>query len=135
MIVLGRILEGDHASFVESVPFKTIALFTLMQILYFLLCFGVTWIPIGGVLFPLPFFLLIVLRERVLPKIFCIGYLQELDSSEYEEVAGAPMDPTEVPSEVDNDSDIFFDAELLDEMTTHRGEMKHRMSFTSEDRY
>ncbi|XP_028799179.1 probable boron transporter 7 [Neltuma alba] len=129
-----KILEGDHASFVESVSFKTIALFTLMQCLYFLFCFGVTWIPIGGVLFPLPFFLLIVIREHVLPKIFSNGDLQELDSSEYEEVAGAPKDPTEVP-EADEKSDDFFDAELLDEMTTHRGEMKHRMSFTSEDKY
>lgn len=73
----------------ETVPFKTIAAFTALQLAYFLLCFGVTWIPIGGILFPLPFFLLIVLRERLLPKLFNPSHLQELDSSGYEEIVGA----------------------------------------------
>lgn len=131
---LGRILEGDHASFVESVPYKTIAMFTLLQCVYFAICFGVTWIPVGGILFPVPFFLLIAIRERLLPKIFNSKHLQELDSSEYDEVAGAPIDPADAP-EGDENSDDFYDAELLDEMTTHRGEMKHRTSFTHDDKY
>lgn len=74
----------------ETVPFKTIAAFTALQLAYFLFCYGVTWIPIGGILFPLPFFLLIVIREHLLPKLFQSGHLQELDASEYEEVVGAP---------------------------------------------
>lgn len=90
LYVLGRILQDIHASFVETVPFKTIAGFTALQLAYFLFCFGVTWIPIGGILFPLPFFLLIILRERLLPKIFKPNHLQELDASEYEEIIGAP---------------------------------------------
>lgn len=85
-----RILEGSHASFVESVPYKTIATFTVLQFLYFAICYGLTWIPIGGILFPLPFFLLIAIRERLLPKLFDANYLQELDASEYEEIIGAP---------------------------------------------
>lgn len=84
-----RVLEGSHLSFVESVPFKIIATFTLLQFAYFLLCFGVTWIPVAGILFPLPFFLLISIREHVLPKFFQHSHLQELDASEYEEIAGA----------------------------------------------
>lgn len=84
-----RVLEGSHLSFVESVPFKTIASFTLLQFAYFLLCFGVTWIPVAGILFPLPFFLLISIREHILPKFFQHNHLQELDASEYEEIAGA----------------------------------------------
>jgi hypothetical protein len=88
--MLGRILQGSHASFVESVPFKTIAGFTALQLAYFLFCFGVTWIPVGGILFPLPFFLLIVLREHLLPKLFDPDHLQELDASEYEEIVGGP---------------------------------------------
>jgi len=86
-----RILEGPHASFVESVPYKTIAAFTVLQFLYFAICYGLTWIPIGGILFPLPFFLLIAIRERLLPRLFTANYLQELDASEYEEIFGAPI--------------------------------------------
>lgn len=90
LVCLGRILEGSHASFVETVPFKTIAAFTALQLVYFALCFGVTWIPIGGILFPVPFFLLIIIREQLLPKMFKPSHLQELDASGYEEIAGAP---------------------------------------------
>lgn len=88
--MLDRVLEGSHCSYVESVPFKYIALFTILQFVYFLICFGVTWIPIAGILFPLPFFILIVIRQHLLPKLFQPIYLQELDCSEYEEVLGAP---------------------------------------------
>lgn len=83
-------LEGVHASFVESVPFKAIALFTVFQFVYLLVCYGMTWIPIAGILFPLPFFLLIVIREHLLPKLFKQSHLQELDAAEYEEIAAAP---------------------------------------------
>ncbi|THG19356.1 hypothetical protein TEA_004033 [Camellia sinensis var. sinensis] len=84
----GTILEGDHASFVELMPFSYIAMFTLYQFAYLLLCFGITWIPIAGILFPTPFFLLIIIRQHLLPKLFHSQYLQELDAAEYEEIAG-----------------------------------------------
>ncbi|TKY58163.1 boron transporter 6 [Spatholobus suberectus] len=129
-----KILEGSHASFVESVPFKTIAAFTILQFVYFLICFGVTWIPIGGILFPLPFFLLITLREHLLPKLFKPNHLQELDAAEYEEIVGAPHIPHNIPprdkephdAESEKCSEDYYDAEILDEMTTHRGELKLR---------
>ncbi|RYR44525.1 hypothetical protein Ahy_A08g040848 isoform B [Arachis hypogaea] len=114
----------SHASYVETVPYKTIVTFTALQILYFGICFGLTWVPVGGILFPLPFFLLIVIRERLLPKMFNPDHLKELDSSEYEEVEGAPQ--LEPDTEDSGEEDEFCDAELLDEMTTHRGELKHR---------
>ncbi|KAI7988040.1 Boron transporter 4 [Camellia lanceoleosa] len=82
-----KVLEGDHASFVELVPFSYIALFTLFQIAYLLLCFGITWIPIAGILFPMPFFLLKIIRQHLLPKLFHPQYLQELDAADYEEIA------------------------------------------------
>lgn len=85
-----RILEGVHASFVESVPFKWIAAFTLFQLTYLLICFGITWIPVAGILFPLPFFVLISLREHILPKFFHPIHLHELDAAGYEEIAGRP---------------------------------------------
>lgn len=82
-------LEGVHASFLETVPFRVIVSFTIFQLLYFLICFGVTWIPIAGILFPLPFFLLISIRQHILPKLFHPDYLRELDAAEYEEVTGS----------------------------------------------
>ncbi|CAI0414960.1 unnamed protein product [Linum tenue] len=133
-----KILEGFHASFVESVPFKAIAKFTLLQFVYFLMCFGITWIPIAGILFPLPFFILILIRQHMLPKIFQQDHLQELDAAEYEEISGAPkrnlmeMDSGEIRRN-EHDED-FFDAEILDEMTTHRGELKHRSRSVREER-
>lgn len=75
----------------ESVPFKYIFMFTAFQFVYLLVCFGITWIPIAGILFPLPFFLLISIREHVLPKMFPPHHLQELDAAEYEEIAGHPI--------------------------------------------
>ncbi|KAJ4826599.1 Boron transporter 4 [Turnera subulata] len=138
-----KVLESGHASFVEKVPYKQIAFFTLFQFVYFLICFGITWIPIAGILFPLPFFLLIGIRQHILPKFFSPIHLQELDAAEYEEIVGAPQrsqslaardgQTTELEGH-ENGEDDFYDAELLDEMTTHRGELKHRTLSYREDR-
>lgn len=57
---LNRVLKENHATFVETVPFKTVAAFTLFQTAYLLACFGITWIPIASVLFPLPIMLLLL---------------------------------------------------------------------------
>lgn len=143
---MNRVLEGSHASFVELVPYKSIVMFTLFQLLYFLICYGVTWIPVGGILFPLPFFILIALRQYILPKLFIPSHLQVLDSSEYEEMVGAPQrnssfgygelrEGHNIPmSVVENSEDEFYDAEILDEITTSRGELKHRTLSVKEDR-
>ncbi|KAK7283066.1 hypothetical protein RIF29_12313 [Crotalaria pallida] len=140
-----KVLEGSHASFVETVPFKTIAAFTGLQLAYFLFCFGVTHIPIGGILFPVPFFLLIVIRGNLLPKLFNPRHLQELDASEYEEIVGSPAaalsmkrsfklkdhEPPATDTTDENSEEDYF--ERLDEMTTSRGELKHR-SFNDRNR-
>ena len=78
-------LEKYHATFVETVPFKTIATFTVFQTVYLLVCFGITWIPIAGVLFPLFIMLLVPVRQYFLPKFFKAAHLQDLDAAEYEE--------------------------------------------------
>ncbi|XVE63527.1 hypothetical protein DITRI_Ditri07aG0027300 [Diplodiscus trichospermus] len=44
----------------------------------------------SGILFPLSFFLLISIRQHILPKLFQPEHLQELDASEYEETTGTP---------------------------------------------
>lgn len=78
-------LEKYHETFLDTVPFKTIATFTLFQAAYLLLCFGLTWIPIAGVLFPLLIMLLVPVRQYLLPKFFKRAHLQDLDAAEYEE--------------------------------------------------
>ncbi|PIA65464.1 hypothetical protein AQUCO_00100749v1 [Aquilegia coerulea] len=139
-----KILEGVHASFVESVPFKFMAIFTLFQFAYLLMCFGITWIPVAGILFPLPFFLLISIREHLLPKLFQPQHLYELDAAEYEEIAGAPHRnlslsfkqerETSTGSEGSSELEVC-DAEILDELTTNRGELKLRNSNFTEERH
>ncbi|CAK9311208.1 unnamed protein product [Citrullus colocynthis] len=136
-----KVLENAHASFVELVPFKYITIFTLFQLLYLLLCYGVTWIPIAGVLFPLPFFFLITIRQHILPKVLRSRYLQELDAAEYEEIKGSPKtslsfsfkgkDSTHI---VEGGDEVeMCDAEILDVLTTNRGELKIRTRSFNED--
>ncbi|GMN29295.1 hypothetical protein TIFTF001_044334 [Ficus carica] len=137
-----KVLEGVHASFVESVPFKYIAMFTIFQFVYFLVCFGVTWIPIAGILFPLPFFVLISIRQHLLPKLFQPQHLRELDAAEYEEITRAPrlslnlsFRGRETPHVGNDESGVeMCDAEILDELTTSRGELKVRTVSFREDR-
>ncbi|KAJ0111475.1 hypothetical protein Patl1_00826 [Pistacia atlantica] len=58
-----KVLEEYHATFVETVPFKAIAVFTIFQTIYLLTCFGLTWIPIAGLMFPVMIMLLVPERE------------------------------------------------------------------------
>ncbi|GMJ14250.1 ARABIDOPSIS THALIANA REQUIRES HIGH BORON 4, REQUIRES HIGH BORON 4 [Hibiscus trionum] len=136
-----KLLEGVHASFVESVPYRYITMFTLFQFAYLLMCYGVTLIPIAGILFPLPFFLLIIIRQYILPRIILPNYLRELDAAEYEEVTSSlprsslSFSSREIETCFENEDDgaESFDAELLDELTTSRGELKVRtVSFREE---
>nr|DAD33006.1 TPA_asm: hypothetical protein HUJ06_011857 [Nelumbo nucifera] len=113
-----KVLEEYHATFVESVPFKAIATFTIFQTTYLLVCFGITWIPIAGVLFSLMIMLLVPVRQYLLPKFFKGLHLQDLDAAEYEEypaIEGVMRD--------------FAERELLDEMITRgRGEFRRTCS-------
>ncbi|XP_021736761.1 boron transporter 4-like [Chenopodium quinoa] len=123
-----KILDEAHASYVESVPFKSIAAFTLFQIVYLMICFGITWIPIAGILFPLPFFFLISIRQHILPKMFHPIHLQELDAAEYEEIVATPRRNLSLSfkRETPEDEPVGDDGEILDELTTSRGEFKIR---------
>nr|CAB3462344.1 unnamed protein product [Digitaria exilis] len=118
-----KVLEEYHTTFVETVPFKTIALFTLFQTAYLLVCFGITWIPIAGVLFPLMIMLLVPVRQYILPKLFKGAHLTDLDAAEYEESPAIPF------SLAAQDIDVALgraqSAEILDDMVTRsRGEIK-----------
>ncbi|XP_076933035.1 boron transporter 4-like [Bidens hawaiensis] len=88
-----KFVEKVHTYFVETVPYRTIVIFTIFQVVYFLACFGVTWIPIGGILFPLMFFILIVIRQYILPKMISPRHLNELDAAEFDEFEDGPSQP------------------------------------------
>ncbi|KAL8457815.1 hypothetical protein ACS0TY_035622 [Phlomoides rotata] len=122
------VLKEYHATFVETVPFKTIALFTLFQTFHLLLCFGITWIPIAGVLFPLLIMLLIPVRQYLLPKFFKAAHLQDLDAAEYEEAPAITYnisyDDNHEPQAPNLDS-----GEVLDTIITRsRGEIRQGRS-------
>nr|GEU41539.1 probable boron transporter 2 isoform X1 [Tanacetum cinerariifolium] len=123
-----KVLEDYHATFVETVPFGTIATFTLFQTSYLLVCFGLTWVPIAGLLFPLMIMLLVPVRQYILPKFFKGVHLQDLDAAEYEE---APAIPFNYPQEGEfgaRPSNVDV-GEVLDEVVTRsRGEIRRTCS-------
>lgn len=103
--------------FMQTVPFKVTVTFTMFQLVYLMSCYGVTWIPIGGVLFPVLIMLLIPVRQYLLPRFFKREYLQELDSAEYEEVA--PLPPTVAVKEAEGNG-LSIEAETSDDESLHR---------------
>ncbi|GMJ13488.1 REQUIRES HIGH BORON 2 [Hibiscus trionum] len=124
-----KVLEEYHATFVETVPFKTIANFTLFQTVYLLVCFGITWIPIAGVLFPLLIMLLVPVRQYLLPKFFKGAHLQDLDAAEYEEAPSIAYNMTFEDQERQATATRVDDLEILDEfMTRSRGEIRRTQS-------
>lgn len=128
-----KAFEQSHSSFLEAVPFKAIALFTVIQLGYLLSCFCITWIPLAGVLFPLLIMLLVPARQYFLPKFFKSQHLQELDAAEYEEAPAMLYNRAMREAEIHGfgrakelDGSVE-EGELFDEiMTSSRGEIKHR---------
>ncbi|GMN52245.1 hypothetical protein TIFTF001_021390 [Ficus carica] len=123
-----KVLEDYHATFVETVPFKTIAVFTIFQTIYLLICFGLTWVPIAGVMFPLMIMLLVPVRQYFLPKFFKGIHLQDLDAAEYEEAPALPFNLV-TEAEIGAGASHAGDGEILDEVITRsRGEFRHTSS-------
>ncbi|CAK7326269.1 unnamed protein product [Dovyalis caffra] len=123
-----KVLDEYHTTFVESVPFKTIAIFTVFQTAYLLVCFGITWVPIAGVLFPLMIMLLVPVRQYILPKFFKAVHLQDLDAAEYEEVPALSFNLA-TEAEMSRTASFADDGEILDGMITRsRGEIKRMCS-------
>ncbi|XP_010251206.1 PREDICTED: probable boron transporter 2 [Nelumbo nucifera] len=121
-----KVLEEYHATFVETVPFKTITTFTLFQTVYLLMCFGITWIPIAGVLFPLLIMLLVPVRQYILSKFFKVVHLQNLDAAEYEEVPAITCNISLDDQDAHTRNDHTNGGEVLDGIVTRsRGEVRH----------
>lgn len=119
-----KVLEDYHATFVETVPFKSIVAFTIFQTLYLLACFGITWVPIAGLLFPLLIMLLVPVRQYILPKFFKGVHLQDLDAADYEESPAVPFN-LPMDGEFGSRPSHAGSGEILDEMITRsRGEVK-----------
>lgn len=124
-----KVLEECHATFVETVPFKAIVTFTLFQTAYLLVCFGITWIPIAGVLFPMMIMLLVPVRQYLLPKFFKGVHLQELDAAEYEEAPAMTFNMSCEDQDPQARTTHIDSGEILDEMITRsRGEIRHTQS-------
>ncbi|XP_052184263.1 boron transporter 1-like isoform X2 [Diospyros lotus] len=119
-----KVLEEYHATFVETVPFKAIAMFTMFQTTYLLICFGITWVPIAGLLFPLMIMLLVPVRQYFMPMFFKGAFLQDLDAAEYEEAPALPFSLA-TEAELGTRAPFAEDGEILDEMITRsRGEIR-----------
>ncbi|XP_062168880.1 probable boron transporter 2 isoform X2 [Alnus glutinosa] len=120
-----KVLEEYHATFVETVPFKSIATFTLFQTTYLLLCFGITWIPLAGVLFPMLIMLLVPVRQYFLPKFFKAAHLQDLDAAEYEEAPAIAFNMSFQDQDPQTRITNIGSGEILDEIITRsRGEIR-----------
>ncbi|KAE9615897.1 putative bicarbonate transporter [Lupinus albus] len=123
-----KVLEDYHATFVETVPFKTIATFTIFQTLYLLVCFGLTWVPIAGVMFPMMIMLLVPVRQYFLPKFFKGVHLQDLDAAAYEEQTALPFNLA-TQSEFGGGASQIDESEILDGVITRsRGEFRRTSS-------
>ncbi|TYG89929.1 hypothetical protein ES288_A12G141300v1 [Gossypium darwinii] len=123
-----KVLKQKHATFVETVPFKTIAIFTVFQTIYLLICFGLTWVPIAGVLFPLMIMLLVPVRQYLLPKFFKGAHLYDLDAAEYEEAPALPFNLA-TETELGHGASYEGEGEIFDEVITRsRGEFRHTSS-------
>lgn len=79
------------------------------------MCFGLTWIPIAGVLFPLLIMLLVPVRQYLLPKFFKGAHLQDLDAAEYEEAPAIAFNPS---FEVSNRNSLFVLAKFVDHLSS-----------------
>ncbi|KAL9407558.1 hypothetical protein AB3S75_046159 [Citrus x aurantiifolia] len=123
-----KVLENYHATFVETVPFKTILVFTIFQTAYLLVCFGITWVPIAGVLFPVMIMLLVPVRQYVLPRFFKGAHLQDLDAAEYEE---APALSFNLASEREMSRTTSFTREMS-RSASFAKDMSRNTSFTKD---
>ncbi|KAL1341429.1 hypothetical protein AAHE18_09G085800 [Arachis hypogaea] len=90
---------------------------TIFQTVYLIVCFGITWIPIAGVLFPLMIMLLVPVRQYILPKFFKTANLQDLDAAEYEEVPATPFDQA-TEGDLGKTASFTDNGEILDGLIT-----------------
>eukprot|EP00892_Ulva_mutabilis_P000726 jgi/Ulvmu1/10654/UM066_0035.1 len=84
-------LQKEHPVYLETVTFRNVVRFTLLQLVYMLAVWGVTWAGAVGIAFPFLIVLLIPARQYVMPKFFDKWTLSQLDAADYEEAPPAPQ--------------------------------------------
>lgn len=62
-------LQKEHPVYLETVAFRNIAKFTLLQLVYMLAVWGVTWAGAFGIAFPFLIVLLIPARQYIMPLV------------------------------------------------------------------
>eukprot|EP01024_Parvocaulis_polyphysoides_P025948 TRINITY_DN2361_c0_g1_i1.p1 TRINITY_DN2361_c0_g1~~TRINITY_DN2361_c0_g1_i1.p1 ORF type:complete len:435 (+),score=39.64 TRINITY_DN2361_c0_g1_i1:71-1375(+) len=128
-----QLLETTHAPYLETVPFRVVVWFTLFQLTYMLMVWGVTWAGIAGILFPVPIMLLIPIRMYVMPKLFKKEHLAELDAADYEEAPGVPhSEVVQVASlqgvALEEDTQEMRREVLQEEFASEIGYVKHHLT-------
>ncbi|WIA09994.1 hypothetical protein OEZ85_010206 [Tetradesmus obliquus] len=84
-----KVLQQEHAAYLQLVPFRVVVRFTALQLALLLGVWAlVTWAGIAGISFPLPIMALVPLRQYVLPLLFDRKHLASLDAAAYEEAPG-----------------------------------------------
>jgi len=92
-------MEKGNAVYLQNVPFGVIKAFTILQLFVLMAVYGLTWAPIGGIVFPIPIMLLVPFRQWVMPTIFSREHLRYLDPLFDETLSLVPQYQTEEASE------------------------------------
>ncbi|KAK9842830.1 hypothetical protein WJX74_003059 [Apatococcus lobatus] len=71
--------EDPSYAWIDRWPQRKLFLFTLLQGLGTGAAYGITWIPIAGIVFPVPILLMVPIRQYLYPYIFGRPFLQDLD--------------------------------------------------------
>ena len=134
-----QFLNTHHAVYLESVEFRRIVLFTVIQIVLLLVIWAITvWTGLIGISFPLLIMALVPFRIYVLPKIFTESELRDLDSSEVEELPAGIHNPALVIGNgkgqiVAEDSDSDSAQSVLDDGTESYRTMGFKKTLTEDE--
>lgn len=100
-----KLLSQGHVAFLETVPFRAIVFFTVLQFLGLAAVYVVaSWTGIVGVIFPVMIIALVPIRQYILPYIFSRHTLHELDAAEYEEAL--PISDAPAAGNAENDAEL-----------------------------
>ena len=76
---LPELVRGQHNLYLDTVPLPTVLRFTALQVVGVLVCYGVTWAGVVGVIFPLFIMMLVPFRKTVMKRWFAAEHLAVLD--------------------------------------------------------
>ena len=133
------VLNTHHALYLESVQFSKIVQFTLIQVVLLLGIWAITvWTGLIGISFPLLIMALVPFRLYVLPRYFTENELNDLDSSEVEELPAGIHNPAlagngKTGSFAAEDSDSDRAQSVLDDGTEGYRTMGFKKTLTEDE--